>query len=103
MSLIRGTEIHEEFELSMNQADAFEKVAAAYEKIGKIKSKQAAFFRIEGKIGSGFGNMNLASVTVQVKRVSDTSCTLVVDAIAKEGVINQNTAPKAISRLLEAM
>ena len=47
--------------------------------------------------------MNLASVTVQVKRVSDTSCTLVVDAIANEGVINQNTAPKAISRLLEAM
>jgi hypothetical protein len=103
MSLIRGTEIHEEFELNMTQADAFEKVVAAYGVIGKIKSQQNAFFRIEGKIGSGFGNMNLASVTVQVKRISDTSCTLVLDAIAKEGVINQNTAPKAVSRLLEAI
>ncbi len=87
----------------MTQADAFEKVVAAYGVIGKIKSQQNAFFRIEGKIGSGFGNMNLASVTVQVKRISDTSCTLVLDAIAKEGVINQNTAPKAVSRLLEAI
>jgi ribosomal protein S20 len=59
--------------------------------------------RVDGKIGGGIGGMNLASVTVQVKKVGDSASKLVIDAAAKEGLINQGTASSAVSRLLEAM
>jgi hypothetical protein len=103
MAFHRSTDIREEFDLEMSAAAAFGLVVSAYRAVGQVKSVQEVFMRVDGKIGGGIGGMNLASVTVQVKKVGDSASKLVIDAAAKEGLINQGTASSAVSRLLEAM
>lgn len=103
MAFHRSTDIREEFDLDIPAESAFELVSSAYERVGKVKSSQKTFLRIDGKIGGGSGGLNLASVTVQVKKVSETSSKLIVDASAKEGLVSQGTASSAVTRLLQAL
>lgn len=103
MAFHRSTDIREEFDLDMPADVAFELVISAYERVGKIKSSQKIFLRVDGKIGGGAGGLNPASVTVQVKKTSETSSKLIVDVSAKEGLISQGTASSAVTRLLQAL
>ena len=65
-------------------------------------------FRVEGDselpgvfafVPSGWLNLNLTAVLVLVTAVRTDSCTLVVSAIAREGLIIQHAAEKAVLRL----
>jgi hypothetical protein len=103
MALHRSTDIREEFDLDMPAPEAFALVVRTYREVGQTKSVQEAFMRVDGKIGGGVGGMNLASVTVQVKKAGDSASKLVIDAAAKEGLINQGTVSSAVTKLLEAL
>jgi hypothetical protein len=103
MPFHRQTHQDEEVTVEMSRDEAFRAVVSAYEKIGRVKSVQEKFGRVVGTIGSGGFNMNRADVTVRVEAVDEARSKIVLTAAAKEGLINQSTAPKAISRLLEAL
>lgn len=103
MALTRTTDQKEQLSLPMPPTEAFAAVKAAYNKVGKIQSVQEKFRRITGSIGSGVWNMNKADVTVQIESDGDSASKIIIIASTQEGLISQNTAGKAISRLLEAI
>lgn len=54
---------------------------------------------IAGVVGSGFMNKNPAIVQAEITEISDSGCKLLLSAAAKEGLIKQHTAEKAVKRL----
>lgn len=58
---------------------------------------------ISGVLGSGFLNKNPALVHCEVSAISDQGCTVVITGAAKEGLIKQHTAEKAVKRLIESL
>ena len=103
MALTRTTAQGEELIVQQPLEEAFESVLAAYRQVGKVKSAQQSFGRIVGKVGSGTLNMNRAMVTVIVERIDESSSKLLFKASAQEGLMQQNTAAGAITRILDAM
>ena len=103
MALTRTTQQQEDINLEMPYEKAFKTVKDGFSKIGKIQSVQEKFGRITGSIGSGFLNMNKADVTVQVKAIDDNNSKIIISVSTQEGLVSQDTAGKAISRLLEAI
>ena len=83
--------------------DAFTEVVTAFQKVGKVQSIQEKCGRIVGSVGSGVFNMNKADVTVQVEAGGESKSQITFKATAQEGLISQNTAAKAITRILDAM
>jgi hypothetical protein len=59
------------------------------------------FPKISGVLGSGFLRMNPTLVLVEVIRVDDDSCVLLINGAAKEGLIKQRSAAKAVRRVAE--
>lgn len=59
--------------------------------------------KIAGVIGSGFLKMNPTVVNVEVLSVGRDSCTLLVSAAAKEGLIKQQSAQKTVARIVEVI
>ena len=57
--------------------------------------------KISGIIGSGFLKMNPTMVHVEVIVVENDSCLLLVSGAAKEGLIKQRSAQKAVNRIVE--
>ena len=57
---------------------------------------------VAGVVGGGFFNANPAVVRVRLTPLSDGRCTASVTAYAKEGLIRQRTAEKAVRRVLGA-
>ena len=81
---------------------AYEAIRAAFEAVGRIKTEEPSFRRVVGKIYSGGAGMNAATVTVSVSGDAVGGSELRINANAEEGLIKQHTAPRAISRLLDA-
>jgi hypothetical protein len=102
MALTRTTQQQEEIKLSVPYLEAFRSVLSAFKKVGHVQSVQEKFGRIVGTIGSGGWNMNPANLTIQVQPDGQYA-KLVIVATAQEGLIPQNTAAGAISRLLDAI
>ncbi len=65
------------------------------------KAGTSQFPRISGILGSGFLKMNPTVVHVEVIGVDNDSCMLLVSGAAKEGLIKQRSAEKAVSRIVE--
>lgn len=103
MALTRTTQQQEELSVPMPFSDALKAVVTAFQKIGRVQSVQEKFGRVVGSIGSGMLNMNKADVTVQVESDGDTKSKIKFTATAQEGLISQNTAAKAVTRILDAM
>jgi hypothetical protein len=103
MALTRTTEQSETLVVEMSAADAFDAATGALAKVGKVKASQEKFGRIVGRVRSGSMNMNSAELTVHVESVGPTQARLTFHAIAQEGLIPQNTAAKAITRVLDGM
>lgn len=103
MALTRTTQQKEELSMPMPFAQAFAALLAAFKRVGRVQSTQDKFGRIVGSIGSGAFNMNKADVTIQVQPDGESQSKVVFTATAQEGLISQNTAAKAITRLLEAV
>ena len=103
MALTRTTYQKEEISIDMPCSDTFHTVLAALKGIGKVQSAQEKFGRIVGSVGSGTWNMNKADLTIQVHPSGENGSKVVITATAQEGLISQNTAAKAITRLLDAL
>ena len=103
MALTRKTRHKEELSMPMASDEAFASIVAAFTRIGHIQSIQEQSGHIAGSVGSGMLNMNNADVTVQVQPDGESRSKVIITATAQEGLIPQNTAAKAISRLQEAV
>jgi hypothetical protein len=53
--------------------------------------------------GPGLLHINPAVVTIQIAKASETATTLRISAAAKEGLIKQNTAAKAVARVVATL
>jgi hypothetical protein len=103
MALTR-TEVSQETLVVFRDADdVYHDIRSAFAEVGKIKTEDSAFRRVVGRIFSGTGRMNPATVTVTVRPVSATESHIDIQASAQEGLVKQHTAPRAISRLLESL
>jgi hypothetical protein len=58
---------------------------------------------IEAVIGSGFMKMNPCVLTVEIVSHSGNNTSAVIRGAAKEGLIKQHTAEKAVTRVIEAI
>lgn len=71
---------------------------------GRIADERGAstsqFPKISSVVGSGFLRMNPTVVHVEVVFVDKGSCTLLVSGAAKEGLIKQRSAEKAVNRVV---
>lgn len=103
MALTRTTQQEEEVSVPMPFPVAFAQAVTAFQKIGKVQSIQEKYGRIVGSVGSGAFNMNRADVTIQVEQDGEGKARIKFKATAQEGLISQNTAAKAITRILDAM
>ncbi len=103
MALTRTSTQSEDVALALPAPTAYAALLAAFEAVGKIQSQEALFRRVTGRIYSGSARMNPASVTVSVETVGETESRLKITATAQEGVIAQNTAARAVSRLLQEL
>ena len=56
--------------------------------------------KMSGVLGSGFFKLNPTVVHVEVIGVDDHACTLLVSGAAKEGLIRQRSAEKAVGRIV---
>jgi hypothetical protein len=68
-----------------------------------VESGVSSYPKISGVIGSGFFNMNPTVVHVEVVATDTTSTALRVTAAAKEGLIKQRSAEKAVCRVLNLL
>ena len=72
---------------------------------GRIADEREAgtsqFPKISSVIGSGFLKMNPTVVHVEVVGVDKGTCMLLVSGAAKEGLIKQRSAEKAVSQVVE--
>jgi hypothetical protein len=100
------TEQHQQhITLSMNAQTALSRVFSFLTNVGRIATDTevgtSQYPRVSGIMGSGSFNLNPTLVHVEIVSVSDNSCTLLVTGSAKEGLIKQRSAQKAVNRVLE--
>jgi len=103
VALTRSTSQIEEVSLALPAAAAYEIVLAAFGEVGKVQASELVFRRVSGRIFSGTGRMNPANVTVSVEAEGATDSKLRIASTAQEGLIPQNTAARAVSRLLASI
>jgi|GEM_PF-2263029 len=81
------------------------KVATFLASQGRIVNEDEAgesiFPKLTGILGSGFLNANPAVVRVEVLIATDSACTVRVRAAAKESIIRQRTAERAVERVVD--
>jgi hypothetical protein len=65
---------------------------------GKLLGTQetSGIFEIKGLVGSGFFNMNPAILTIWIKQETQKKVQITIRGTAKEGLIKQHTAEKAV-------
>lgn len=83
------------------------KVYAFFAEGGRVATDEEAGTspcpKVSGVIGSGFLNKNPAIVHVEITAVDAGACTLLITGAAKEGLIKQRTAEKAVNRVAAAL
>jgi hypothetical protein len=91
--------------VSRDVTTAFTKLASFLANEGRIANDSEAgtsqYPKISGVLGSGLLNMNPTLVHVEVIGVDNDSCLLLVSGAAKEGLIKQRFAQKAVNRIME--
>lgn len=101
------TETHRE-KVSLNMAPerAIKFGYSVLTKLGKLQTDDndsPPYPLLKAVVGSGFLNMNPAVVYVEILDGNSTSCEVTVTAAAKEGLIKQHTAAKAVQRVVSAL
>ena len=94
-------EVRDKITLEENLRTSMITVVEALSSIGTIinRSKDMDCPVVSGWCGSGFANMNPAIICVEFKQINNTQTGLYIFAYAKEGLIKQKTALKAIAKL----
>ena len=103
MALTRTVQQAEDLEFDLPAINVYQAFYIALQNVGRVQSAQPALGRIVGRVGSGVLNMNSADITIKVTEESPESTKVKIQATAQEGLIQQNTAGLAISRILEAL
>jgi hypothetical protein len=73
------------------------------EVIDSDEIRKSPYPTVSGKIGSGALNMNPAIVHAEIISIQGETCTILITGAAKEGLIKQHTAEKAVNRLADAL
>ncbi len=74
--------------------------------MGKIKPSEELHTKnpcLVATVGSGFLNMNPCLLVLEIVSSTNSQTILIVNGAAKEGLIKQNTAQKAVSRVVKAL
>jgi hypothetical protein len=74
-------------------------------KLGELQSAESkpSYPLLKAVIGSGFLKMNPAVVYLEILEGDSTGCEVTITAAAKEGLIKQQTAAKAVQRVVSAL
>jgi hypothetical protein len=75
-------------------------------KLGRLKAEEdprPPYPFLKAVIGSGFLNLNPAIVYLEILTRDATGCEVTITAAAKEGLIKQHTATKAVQRVVTAL
>jgi hypothetical protein len=75
-------------------------------KLGKLETEEdikPPYPMLKAVVGSGFLNMNPAIVYLEIREGDSTGCELMITAAAKEGLIKQHTASKAVQRVVSGL
>jgi hypothetical protein len=75
-------------------------------KTGELKSEdgpKAPYPMLKAIVSSGFLNMNPAVIYLEILEGDEKGCEVTVTAAAKEGLIKQHTAAKALQRVVSAL
>jgi len=75
-------------------------------KLGKLQAEDSIkppYPFLKAVVGSGFLNMNPAVVYLEILEGDSAGCEVTITAAAKEGLIKQRTAAKAVQRVLSKL
>ena len=75
-------------------------------RLGKLQTEEdikSPYPMLKAVVGSGFLNMNPAIVYLEIPEGDSTGCKLTITAAAKEGLIKQHTASKAVQRVVSGL
>jgi hypothetical protein len=102
------TERHQiQIELKANPKTVLAKVYSFFASNGRVADDEEAgdspYPKISGVVGSGFFKMNPTVIHAEITAVEDDTCTLLATGAAKEGLIKQRTAEKAVKRLADSL
>jgi hypothetical protein len=93
----------EKLALGIAPEKALKSGLAVLTKLGKLRTEedvQSPYPTLRAVIGSGFLNMNPAIVCLEILKGDSSGCELSITAAAKEGIIKQHTASKAVQRVV---
>ena len=103
--LLPSEQYQQQVSISRDVATTLAQLASFLANEGRVASGSetgtSRYPKISGVLGSGFLKMNPTLVHVEVIGVENGSCLLLVSGIAKEGLIKQRSAQKAVSRILK--
>jgi len=68
-----------------------------------LEAGDSPYPKVSGVLGSGFLKVNPAVVHAEIIAMEDGACTVLLTAAAKEGLIKQHTAEKAIKRVVDSI
>lgn len=100
-SKLRTDEVHDKAVLQKNITSSMTTVLQALSSMGTIidASQYSDYPVVSACVGSGYANMNPAVICVEFVKIGDIQTDLHISGYAKEGLIKQKTAIKAIERL----
>lgn len=95
----------QQLRISKDVTTVLTKLASFLEIEGRIANDSEAgtsqYPKISGILGSGFLKMNPTMIHVEVIVAEKDSCLLLVSGAAKEGLIKQRSAQKAVNRIVD--
>jgi hypothetical protein len=95
------------FEIEMDAQNVLANLYAFFTNNGRLansyEAAESPLPKVSGVVGSGFFKMNPAIVHAELLAVENGVCTVLVTSAAKEGLIKQRTAQKAVRRVVESM
>jgi ribosomal protein S20 len=102
------TEQHQiEIELKAEVKTILAKAYSFFASNGRVANEEEAgnspYPKISGVVGSGFLKMNPTVIHAEIIAIEEGVSTLLITAAAKEGLIKQHAAEKAVKRLVESM
>ena len=100
-SKLKTDEVHDKVSLQKNLTTSMTIVIRALSSMGTIidVSQYTNYHVVSACCGSGFANMNPAVICVEFVQIGKAQTDLHISGYAKEGLIKQKTAIKAISKL----
>ena len=105
MTIVPNRQFQRRVSVSGDPAQVLAKATSFFADKGRIADDHEAstsqYPKVSGVVEAGFFNMNPTLVHIEVISVDDASCTLLLSGSAKEGLIKQQSAEKAVGRVAD--